>query len=130
MENIKILGLDLLISRLIKYWFPVFVCMAIIFYASSLTGKSIPGLFKFQDIVFHFAAYFILSFFLSRALKNAHPGISVFRLVALTTILVIFYGVSDEFHQSFVPGRCVSGLDVFIDSLGGFFGGLLYQWRK
>lgn len=113
-----------------KYWLPVFVCMAVIFYASSLPGKSIPGLFKFQDVVFHFTAYFILSLFLARALKNRNPGINRFKLIVFTAFLVICYGLSDEFHQSFVPGRSVSGFDVFIDSLGGFFGGFIYQWQQ
>lgn len=130
MESIKALSRELISGRWLKYWFPVFACMAVIFYASSIPGKSIPGLFKFQDIVFHFVAYLILSFFLARALKNVNPAISFLKLIVFTTILVTFYGISDEFHQSFVPGRSVSGFDVFIDFLGGFFGGLVLEWRK
>jgi VanZ family protein len=33
-------------------------------------------------------------------------------------LLTILYGVTDEFHQSFVPGRHASLLDLVADSFG------------
>jgi VanZ family protein len=33
-------------------------------------------------------------------------------------LTVILWGVSDEFHQSFVPGRNASALDVVADTFG------------
>jgi DNA polymerase-1 len=38
----------------------------------------------------------------------------------------IIYGLSDEFHQYFVPGRYASGLDLFLDTIGSIFGSVLY----
>jgi VanZ family protein len=35
---------------------------------------------------------------------------------------VLFYTKSDEFHQSFMPGRNASLVDVSIDLLGGVLG--------
>lgn len=130
MGNIKVESRELISGWKLKYWLPAFACMAVIFYASSVPGKCIPGLFKFQDIIFHFVAYLIFSFFLSRAIKNTILGISNLKLIAFTVLLVTCYGISDEFHQAFVPGRSVSGFDVLIDSLGGFFGSLVFQWRR
>ncbi len=115
---------------LFKYWLPVFICAGGIFYASSLPGTSIPKLFLFQDIFFHFFIYFILGLFFSRALKNTFFGISMVKIVIFTFIFTFFYGISDEFHQYFVPNRDVSILDVFVDVLGGLFGGLSYRWLK
>ena len=41
------------------------------------------------------------------------------RYAAILAILVgIFYGITDEFHQSFVPGRSSSEWDVLADSVG------------
>ena len=37
-------------------------------------------------------------------------------------MLGISYAISDEIHQSFTPGRGPKITDVFIDSLGVFFG--------
>lgn len=35
---------------------------------------------------------------------------------------IILYAISDEYHQSFVPGREASFRDVYIDTLGGISG--------
>ncbi|MCM1985297.1 VanZ family protein [Lyngbya confervoides BDU141951] len=43
----------------------------------------------------------------------------------------ILYAISDEFHQSFVPGRTAQGLDVLIDSFGASTVVLLlYTWAR
>ncbi len=38
------------------------------------------------------------------------------------------YGLSDEWHQSFVAGRESSALDWLADTLGGLCGGLACYW--
>lgn len=111
--------------KLIKYWLPVLGCMGLIFYASSLEGRDIPPLFPFQDIVFHLAAYSALGFSFSRALKNSYTDITLSKLIVFTIIFGTIYGISDEWHQAFVPYRTVSGLDVFIDGVGAFLGSLI-----
>ena len=40
------------------------------------------------------------------------------RAVALAATFTVAYALSDEWHQTFVPGRSGSGLDVAIDALG------------
>jgi VanZ family protein len=113
-----------------KYWPPVIICAGCIFYSSSLPGTSIPRLFSFQDILFHFFIFLILGLFFSRALKNTFFGISGIKIVIFTFIFTFFYGISDEFHQYFVPYRNASVLDLFVDGFGGLSGGLFYRWRK
>ena len=41
---------------------------------------------------------------------------------ALGVAIVMVYGLSDEFHQSFVPMRDASIYDVFADIIGGMLG--------
>lgn len=41
-------------------------------------------------------------------------------------IISFLYGLSDEFHQWFVPGRFATFGDVLADSLGGGVGGWLF----
>jgi VanZ family protein len=36
--------------------------------------------------------------------------------------LCILYAITDEYHQSFVPGRSPRGMDVGIDALGAVLG--------
>ncbi len=39
-----------------------------------------------------------------------------------TFLLAVFFAAFDEFHQSFVPGRCGTPVDVLVDSIGIFIG--------
>jgi len=111
-------------------WFLVIFWMGAIFYFSSIPGRNIPAIFPFQDVVLHIFVYAILGAFFAAALKNTFPGVTLLKSIIFVVIFGFLYGLSDEWHQGFVPGRTVSGLDVFSDVLGSLAGGWLYQWRK
>ncbi|MFH1458525.1 MAG: VanZ family protein [Candidatus Omnitrophota bacterium] len=116
--------------KVTKLWLPVFICMGVIFYASSLPGSDIPSLFRYEDILYHFLIYFLLGYLFSRALKNTFLGIPRIKIILLTTIFGIIYGLTDEWHQAFVPLRTVSVFDLFIDSLAGCMGSALFAFRQ
>ena len=116
--------------RLIKYWLPVIICAILIFYLSSLTGKDIPGLFIGQDIIGHLTEYACFALLLSRALKAYNLKLSYNKRILWVCVIAIIYAMSDEFHQSFVPGRDSSLFDLFIDAIGSLTGSLLYRWQK
>jgi len=113
--------------RFIKLWLPVLVCMGIIFYSSCIPGKDIPSIFTSQEILFHALTYGVMAYFFARALKNTYARFSLFKIIGLAVIFGIVYGFSDEFHQIFVPGRCASGFDLFIDGVGSFLGSLIHR---
>jgi VanZ family protein len=75
----------------------------------------------------HFTEYFILSILTYNAVKED------FKLpnALLISILVVFlYACSDEFHQSFVPGRGPAFRDVLIDTSGGITAaGFIYLYN-
>ena len=48
--------------------------------------------------------------------------------ITMALILTCSYGIIDEFHQSFVPGRYASVLDVLLNVLGALLGAAIY-WR-
>jgi len=114
-------------ARFINVWAPVLFFMAVIFYASSLPASRIPRLFLFQDISYHAAIYAVLGFFFSRALKNTFKSLPRKKRVVFAVIFGIIYGISDELHQYFVPGRSVSATDLSVDAIAAFIGGLLYR---
>lgn len=120
--------------RAIELWLPVLGCMGLIFYASSLSGKDIPSLFAYQDVLFHGAIYVILTLFFYRALKNTNSRLIRLQLFFFTVIFGFAYGASDEFHQMFTPGRDCSGFDLMVDTIGscagGFIGGIIHKWLK
>jgi VanZ family protein len=87
---------------------------ALIFYLSHQPSVPVPPLFPHQDKAFHFVAYGMLGFFLS----GASGGRKFFWMAALASL----YGVSDEIHQMYVPGRDASVVDWLADTAGGFCG--------
>ncbi|MCM8795222.1 MAG: VanZ family protein [Candidatus Omnitrophica bacterium] len=115
------------ITGIIRFWLPVYVWMGIIFYFSSLPAEAIPHLFFYQDIFFHLFNYFLLVYFFSRAIKNTFYSLSFKKRVYFCIIFGIIYGLSDEFHQFFVPGRDMSMGDLLFDGLGSLLGSLFYQ---
>lgn len=112
--------MDKLKGRFIKYWIPVIIYAIVIFCLSSVPGDNIPRLFSAQSLVFHIAEYAIFAFLLNRALRASYPGWIYRRRFLWVFFLAFIYAVSDEFHQSFVPNRCMSLYDLGWDSLGVF----------
>lgn len=73
----------------------------------------------------HFTVYLILGILTSQALLVS--GMSRKQQLIYAFLISVLYAASDEFHQSFVPGRGPSIRDVAIDSAGAAVGIALYQ---
>ena len=72
----------------------------------------------YPDKVIHAILYAGFGFLLYPALKNSpNPTLSAYALL-FAIIIGTMYGASDEFHQSFVPGRTASIDDLFADFIG------------
>ncbi|MFN2337569.1 MAG: VanZ family protein [Gammaproteobacteria bacterium] len=95
--------------------------MGTIFFLSHQPSLPTPSLFEHQDKLFHGGAYGLLGLLLAVALH--HPA-RLGRTLLLVWLLGTFYGLSDEFHQSFIPGRDADSLDLLADSAGALLGGL------
>lgn len=104
--------------RSLSLWLPVVLWMAVLFGFSAQTsgggGLSIP------DWLSHGTVYAILSGLICRALAGGWRGSLTRRGALMAVLLSTAYGVSDEYHQSFVPHRDASVADV-----GKDFGGAL-----
>jgi VanZ family protein len=90
--------------------------MAAIFSASSTPAAHLPNFGLLDTLVKkggHMAGYFLLALAYLRGLNTSSKKAA---FIALG--LVMFYAASDEFHQSFVPGRHPSPLDAAIDMAG------------
>ena len=115
-----------MIKLLEKYsevaWGFVFLIVIAIFYVSSLQFPPGSGGFGWVTVAYHFLAFFCLAFFLLPALVRGEGAGWVF----FGVVLAVLYGVSDEVHQYFVPGRSMAFSDVMVDSAGVFFAGLIY----
>jgi hypothetical protein len=102
--------------------------MGIIFYLSNQPAlPSVPGIWiELQDIAGHFIEYAVLAGLLRWALAGA--GVQTPDRWAF--LLSLAYALSDEFHQSFVPGRHPDPFDIVTDAAGALFAlAALRLWR-
>src|SRR3954469_4439695 len=96
-------------------WLAIAGLMALIFFLSSQSQLPSPP-DALADLIFkkgaHFTVYAVLAVLFRRALP---PSRSIW---ALSWVLTVLYAASDEWHQSFVPGRHPQFTDVLIDACG------------
>ena len=108
-------------------WTPVAAYMAIIFALSS--GPSLPLPRLTTDKMAHAGVYAGLAFLVARAFAGGFPGRITPRTALLAVAVTIAYGVSDEWHQLFVPGRTADRADVVADAIGALVGaGVCWAW--
>lgn len=110
----------------IYYVFPPVVYACIIFFLSSQQNLKPPIEFKISDKLFHLAEYGILAILVLRAIKNKHSRIIPLRPYFFGMAGSMIYGLSDEIHQHFVPGRFCSAWDFFADVIGIIIFGTLF----
>ena len=105
--------------KFIKLWFPVVTWAVFIFYLSGIPDLKTG--FEFDFIlrkISHVVEYLILVWLLYRAFAGSFDNINTPRLFIYPAVLCFLYAISDELHQSFVPGRNCSIQDVLIDTIG------------
>lgn len=109
-------------------WLPAALIMAVIFGFSSTPSVELPN-FGLLDLVVkkgaHMLGYGLLALAFWYGLRFEK------RLCWLALLFAVLYAISDEFHQSFVPGRHPSWVDVLLFDGGGsaILLGLANGWR-
>ncbi|MBU1191454.1 MAG: VanZ family protein [Gammaproteobacteria bacterium] len=97
--------------------------IAAIYHLSSQSDINFEISFAAKDKLFHMAAYGLLGVFILGIMRPNPTGYS-YNQVALATLMATVYGITDEWHQSYVPGRSADPLDLVAD----FLGALLATW--
>ncbi len=107
-------------NNLIRYWFPVAAYMAFIFFLSSSPQFPFeaPAWMFYADKLAHFILYGVLGFLFLRALTRGNYSTLTLSVLGLSVLLTSLYGITDEYHQSFVPGRNPDVQDWMADTLG------------
>jgi VanZ family protein len=103
-------------KQIVPRWFPALLVMSVIFWLSAQPGEALP-VFSWADTIVkksgHVLGYGLL------ALSYWYALGMTYRRRWLVWFLAILYAVTDEYHQSFVPGRHADILDVVIfDNIG------------
>jgi VanZ family protein len=104
----------------LSLWLPVALYMAGIFLLSADSSPPAPALVS--DKLLHLLAYFGLALLVGRAVHGGLPARLSGRGVLLTLVVTVGYGVTDELHQIFVPGRSPELYDVAADAAGAAVG--------
>lgn len=110
--------------RLLLWSLPI-AYMALIFFASSIAWDvQIPSEFPLRDKGVHFCEYGLLGFLCAHAALGSWPSVTRLRLLAAGAFIATAWGLGDELHQAFVPGRSAEVLDLVADALGATAGAI------
>jgi VanZ family protein len=103
-------------------YIPLIIYWIILIIATTVPAPDVPS-FGVSDKFKHFGAYFGLAVLLSFTLhyQNKNLLLKKYFLIA-AWLIATFYGVLDELHQRFIPGRSAEFLDWFADALGAAAG--------
>lgn len=112
----------------ISLWIPPIIWAGVIFSFSSLSITPTSEIF-WKDFIIkktaHIVEYAIFALLVYRALVGS--GVAKTKSLVLSILLSTLYGVTDEIHQGFTPGREPKVRDVMIDSLGSTLGAYFYH---
>lgn len=129
--------------QLILSWVFVALWAAVIFFMSAHTGSDFDGTGPLAaikrwlvglaapifgpdtdivNVVAHFTEYLIFGLLLFLAVRRTWPALGWAKLALVAIAFASFYAITDEFHQSFVPGRMCDPADWLTDTLGATLG--------
>ncbi len=119
-------------NNFLRYWLPLAAHMGLIFYLSSRTGFPIeaPKWFYFADKFVHAGLFGALCFLFLRAWLQGRWYQANTRVFLLAIGFTTLYGISDEFHQIYVPGRHPSFGDIVADCIGAILVCVSFFWLK
>jgi VanZ family protein len=107
----------------------LFLYCLLIYWLSDQPSLPTPKWFEHQDKLHHAGAYFMMGLLAWRCCKQLFSSTIILALVSLS--FCSLYGISDEWHQSFVAGRTADIADWAADTVGaGLATLLLYKLRK
>ena len=132
--NIFLAHLKLTPRKYVLYWLPVVVLCLAIYTLSSFPSPDTGPDFPLKDKMQHVAAYGLLAALFARACRMTWPDwMSPIPLMLISVCFATLYGLSDEFHQSFIAERHADAMDAVADFVGSVLGALLYiliiSWR-
>jgi VanZ family protein len=102
-----------------QFQLPMIAWMLFIFIASSIPSTKIAMLGGISDKFVHAGVFSVLCWLTHVALfHQGNPLLRRYSLIIAILFTAIF-GLSDEYHQMFTPGRSTDPLDLLADSIGG-----------
>lgn len=108
-----------------RRYLPALLWAALIMVVSSIPDLSTKSIrIGYIDKIAHFGEYSVLGFLTAYAIGGFHR--SAWRIFGISSLLSALYGIFDELHQLFVPGRTTEIWDMAADILGAVLASALY----
>lgn len=114
--------------RVALAWLPAALYMLLIWWLSSRSLNIPIDSFPFRDKGVHAVEYGVLGVLLAHALAGTFALRSRAVLWWWAAGLTVLFGMTDEIHQAFVPGRSSDILDVAADAVGAVAGASVRLW--
>lgn len=112
-------------ANLLRAWGPAAAWAAALFLLSARPDVGVPVTFPWGDKIGHLVLFGILGAALAYGRVHARRAPTHLTLILTGSL----YGLADEWHQSFVPGRDASAGDLLADVTGVVLGyGLVLWW--
>ena len=122
------------LPRPLSAWLPPLAYMLFIFFLSA--QETIPSVIQpllvfLKDKTLHAIEYGVLALLVFRAARMQFPRACVVRVAVLAAAFAMLYGLSDEWHQVYVPNRDASLGDLLADAAGAALAaGACLAWYK
>ena len=110
------------IINIIK-WIPALIIFGIGFYLSSQSSITKIPVFPHADKIVHLICFAGLAFWVAFGCNLTGKSK---KEIILPTIIVSLYGIIDEIHQSFTPGRSSTVSDWIADTIGAILGSFAF----
>jgi len=112
---------------LLVYGMPLLLYCMLIFWLSAQSDPGHLSPVAIPDKIAHLIEYAGFGFLLLRLLSALEPEGEVVKHLIWVLSGALLYGLSDEIHQYYVPGREFSWMDLLADGAGGYFGARLWM---
>ena len=110
----------IMLKKILK-WIPAFFIMGVSWYLSSKSLIGYMPKFFGADKLVHLVCFAGLAFWVAFGFN-----LKKYSQFWISSVFVSVYGIIDEIHQSFTPGRSVSFFDWCCDSIGAVLGSLIF----
>ena len=115
----------------IKYLTASLFVTGIIILLSSIPNKSLPGdgsaSLQLISNLAHIPTYALLSFLWINTFAKNRTRNTLNKYIVIVLSGLLLFALTDELHQSFVPGRTASFMDIFLNTVGIFLGWMLFR---
>jgi VanZ family protein len=110
----------------LKYLFFSLLITCSIVFLSSIPDQCLPGYGSLSERTLfnlgHIPAYALLTYLWLSSFTRTRTETYSFKITLIVIVGLVVFAISDEIHQSFVPGRTPSFMDFGLDLLGILIG--------